>query len=418
MRRKLSRAALVAGVAIGASGLVAVPADAALTAADNAVSTPTYYVNGPAIGGVSNVTPESALVSGIIDTGGDAESLLPVPTGGLSWNGGIQIGSGVPWADNSSGNDVPVDGIPADGSNSNVSVTVADASLNASAPVISSVSNAGADNYSSVTFEYDPVSDYDNSGDQPGPQTQFAPDVDVPTTTGLSNVSTTLGAFGQKAQNNTGNTPLKPGTAYYYWIVQQPGGTDAATDVNIAKWADQPANPTDVCLPNAAIAQDKTLSGYTASTSIAVDGTTAAALEGSCIYYYGDPSGGINYQSPNGEFTTPALGRLAIGRNAKVKGRVATVKVTDNSTYNASVQLELDDSDGNVLATGKFGLRPGWSVNVKLQLTSIGVQDSQKHQSGQLTLTSEWDQPTATKSIKLLGTKPAKKTKKKGKKSS
>ena len=46
MTSKFSRAALIAGLAIGASGLVAVPAEAA-----NGVSTANYYVNNPAVGG-------------------------------------------------------------------------------------------------------------------------------------------------------------------------------------------------------------------------------------------------------------------------------------------------------------------------------------------------------------------------------
>ena len=57
---KFSRAALIAGLAIGASGLVAVPAEAA-----NGVSTANYYVNNPAIGAASNITPESAIVSAV-----------------------------------------------------------------------------------------------------------------------------------------------------------------------------------------------------------------------------------------------------------------------------------------------------------------------------------------------------------------
>ena len=52
MTSKFSRAALIAGLAIGAGGLVAVPAEAA-----NGVSTANYYVNNPAIGGASQHHP-------------------------------------------------------------------------------------------------------------------------------------------------------------------------------------------------------------------------------------------------------------------------------------------------------------------------------------------------------------------------
>ena len=50
------------------------------------------------------------------------------------------------------------------------------------------VSNGGADDYSDVTFEYDAVSDYDAADGQPGANVQFAQDVQVPTSTGISRV--------------------------------------------------------------------------------------------------------------------------------------------------------------------------------------------------------------------------------------
>lgn len=386
-------------MAIGPGALVAGPADAALTAAGNAVTTPTYYVQNPVIGAASNLTPESAVVSGVIDTGGDPEALLPVPAAGLTWDGSIAIAGGVQWSDNETGNYVPLSGIPTDGSSANVSVTVTDASANPSAPVISAVSNAGADNFSTVTFEYDPVTDYVKSGDQPGSATQFSEGVNVPTTTGLSSVATTIGAFGRAAQDNTTNSPLKPSTDYYYWLVQQPGGTDAATSVNVAQWAAQPSNPTDVCLPNVAIAKDKTLAAYSASKNITVDGTTAAQLEGPCVYYYGS---NVNYQSPNGEFTTPALGRLDISRSGKVSGRKATITVTNTSAYKASGSLELDSTYGNELASGNFSVGPKGTKKVTLKLTSTGVTAAKQGKKALLTLTSNWDQATPTRSIKLI----------------
>jgi hypothetical protein len=416
LRSKFSRSALIAGLALGASGLVAVPADAALTAANNAVTTPTYYVSPPAVGGTSSLTPESATVSGVIDTGGEPEGLLPIPAGGLTWGGGVTISSGVVWADSSSGHNVPLNGIPVSGSNTNVSVTVADAGVNSTNPVTTSVQNAGADNYSTVTFAYDPVSDYQASGNEPGGETLYATGVNVPTTNGVSTTATTIGAFGQAAQTNTGNLPLTPNTQYYYWLVQQAGGTDSATSVNIAQWAQLKTNPTNVCLPNVAIAQDPTLQGYTTTTTpITVDGTSAPASAGPCVYYYGDANGAANYQSPVGEFTTPPLGRLVIARSAKVSGRTGTVAVTDKSGFKASGELELDNNSGDTLATGKFSLAAGKSTNVKLKLTRAGATAAQKHKSGALALTSNFDQPSTTTSIKLLGVKAAASTKKKKK---
>ncbi len=219
MTSKFSRAALIAGLAIGASGLVAVPAEAA-----NGISTANYYVNGPAVSGASNITPESAVVSGAIDTGGSSETQLPIPSTGLTWNATITIADhgrsreverqhgSEPHDD---GNYAPVDGLPVSGSSSNVSVTdhrhaVSTrrmSGLGAISGIPQAVSNGGADNYSDVTFEYDPVSDYDR-------QRRPARAVDASRRRtsrcrprrGLSSVKTTIGAFGQAAQNNTGNT--------------------------------------------------------------------------------------------------------------------------------------------------------------------------------------------------------------------
>ena len=197
MASKFSRAALVAGIAIAASGLVAVPAEAA-----NGISTANYYVNNPAIGGASNVTPESATVAAAIDTGGSPESILPIPSTGLTWSAtaSIAITAGEKWNDGTdttdagTGNFVPIDGIPVSGSNSDVSVTITDAAISnggvndpgigANSGKPQPVSNAGAPSYSDVTFEYDPVSDYAANGDQPGPETNFAQDIQVPTVAG------------------------------------------------------------------------------------------------------------------------------------------------------------------------------------------------------------------------------------------
>jgi hypothetical protein len=409
LTRKVSRAALVAGLAIGASGLVAVPAEAA-----NGIATANYYVNQPAVTGAAAITPESAVVTGAIDTGGNPETLLPVPTGGLSWDGNISISAGAKWVDNTTGNFVPVDGLPVNDSFSNVSVTITDntttppynASTITGVPI--AVSNGGADNYSDITFEYDPVSDYDAVDGQPGPNVQFAQDVQVPTSAGLSPVTTTLGAFGLTAQNNTGNTPLTPGTKYYYWIVQQAGATDAATNVDISSWSGG-ANPSDKCYPNVAIAQDPTLAGYNAATQItalnaAVPPVLAAApgLQGPCIYYYGNTGGQLYYQSPNGTFSTPKLGNLTIGKTAIVLGKKATVTIGNGSPYKASGTLQLTTKAGKVLANGKFALAASQkSGKVTFTLTGAGVTAAKKKQAGTVILTSNWDQKSATKSIKL-----------------
>jgi hypothetical protein len=437
LTRKVSRAALAAGIAIGASGLVASAADAAA-----GVSTVNYYVNSPSTGAASAVTPQSATVSGAIDTGGNNETLLNVPaTGGLSWGGVYTITAPVKWNDGTPGGTlgtyVPVDGIPVSDSSSNVSVTITDAkgttdSIDGGAVTSGTpfpVSNGGVDNYSDVTFEYDPVSDYDVADNQPGPNTLTANDVQVPTTAGISNVSATIGAFGLSAQNNTGNTPLEPGTKYYYWLVQQAGATDQAVNVDIAAWADTggvnnaanattPAgfNPTYKCYPIAAIKQDAVLNGYYQAylagqnpqvsypnNSAANGGTVTSqpAIQGPCIYYFGDTGGAIYYQSPLREFTTPALGKLSIAGVAKVTGQKVTDTITDKSAYKASGTIELTTSKGKTLATGKFAMQPEKTDVVTLKLTSAGKSAVASHTKAKLVLTSNWDQGSATKKVTL-----------------
>jgi hypothetical protein len=426
---KFSRAAMIAGIAIGASGLVAVPAEAA-----NGISTPNYYVNNPAIGSASTITPESALVSASIDTGGNFESVLPVSSNGLTWSpvAGITI-AGEKWNDGTAptltntGNYAPVDGIPVSGSSSNVSVTVTDTAISnggvtdpgigSSSGVPQVISNATADNYSDVTFEYDPVSDYVANGDLPGPETNTAQDIQVPTTAGLSSVSTTLGAFGQAAQNNTGNTPLTPGTKYYYWVVQQAGATDQASNIDVAAWVGNtsgtpaaPANNSYKCYPNVAIAADPTLAAYTApGATVNYGGQTLAADQGPCIYYYGNTGGALYYQSPNGEFTTPAIGKVTIGAKATVTGTSAAVTVTDSSAYKAGGTIDL--LDGKKLAgTAKFSLQPKAKGSFKVKLTAKGkkalrsnasVKVAPVSASATIASISSWDQPLSGKKVKL-----------------
>jgi hypothetical protein len=428
---KFSRAAMVAGIAIGASGLVAVPAEAA-----NGISTANYYVNNPAVGPASTITPESAIVSASIDTGGNFESVLPVSSNGLTWSpiAGITI-TPESWNDGTAPSltvsktpsYAPVDGIPVTGSNSNVSVTITDTAISnggVNDPGIGSesgvpqvISNAAADNYSDVTFEYDPVSDYVANGDLPGPATQTVPDVQVPTAAGLSTVQTTLGAFGQAAQNNTGNTPLTPGTKYYYWVVQQAGATDQASNIDVAAWVGNtsgtpaaPANNSYKCYPNVAIAADPTLAAYTApGATVNYGGQTLPADQGPCIYYYGNTGGALYYQSPNGEFTTPAIGKVKIGAKATVSGSSASITVTDSSAYKAGGTIDL--LDGKKLAgTAKFSLQPKGKGSFKIKLTAKGKKALASNaklkvaaisQTATIASISSWDQPFSGKSVKL-----------------
>ena len=429
MTSKFSRAALVAGLAIGASGLVAVPAEAA-----NGVSTANYYVNNPAIGPAANLTPESALVSASIDTGGSPESLLPVPSTGLLWSsiGGITI-SGEKWDDGTAasltttGNYAPIDGIPVSGSNSNVGVTitdnaitnggVTDPGIGAKSGVPQPISNGGADNYSDITFEYDPVSDYTANGGTPGSQVQFAQDIQVPTTAGVSNVTATLGAFGQAAQNDSGNTPLMPGTKYYYWVIQQAGGTDAASNINASAWTGAtsgtpaaPANNSYKCYPNAAIEADPTLASYlTPGATVNYGGQTLPADQGPCIYYYGDVSGATYYQSPNGVFTTPAIGKVVIAHSTVSTGAAPMLKVTDASAYKASGTIALTVK-GKLAGTAKFSLQPRRHGMFKIVLNGRGrkalasgkvAKVAPVSQSASVASVSTWDQPLVGKSVKL-----------------
>ena len=101
------------------------------------------------------------------------------------------------------------------------------------------------------------------------------------------------------------------------------------------------------------------------------------------------------------------IGKLQLARSAKVNGRQATVAITDDSTYKASGSIELDDSTGDELALGKFALKPGGDGHVKLKLTAAGVKAAKAGKAGAVQLTSDWDQQTGTKTIKLVGASAA-----------
>ncbi len=394
MTSKLSRSALIAALAVGASGLVAVPAEAA-----NGISTANYYVNQPVVTGVTSITPQSAVLHGAVDTGGNPGSVLSLGAGGtLNWDNAVTLGG-------SAATSYLIDGLPMSGGNGGVNVTITDSAGNLGGGLISgvagNVSNAGADNYSNVGFEYDPVADYKANGNEPGPETQYASEVNVPTAGGLSSVSVAIGAFGATAQaNNPGSTPLTPGTKYYYWIVQEPGATDAAQDINIAQWAAQTTNPTYKCYPDAAIAQDPTLASYTTSTQITYDGTTAPAIQGPCVYYYGNVSGAIYYDSPTGVFQTPKAGSLAIAGKGKVMGDHLMLKVTNQSQFKAAGTITLK-LGGKSVASGSFNLHTNVGRMLSLKLTKAGVKAAKQGRGTKLVLSSNFGQTTTTKSVKL-----------------
>jgi hypothetical protein len=350
----ISRTALVAALAVGVGGLVAVPA---ASAADTQ-----YYVNSPVVTGVSNLTPESVVLHGAVDTGGNPGIEVSEPAGtNFAWAGGVDIIT-------TAAENIWIDGLPPSGSDNTVYIGS------------KSFSNGGADNYSDVEFELDPVSDYKANGDTAGPDTMFATSLQVPTQGGLTAVSEQVGAFGAKALQDSGQTPLKPNTEYYYWIIDQAGTTDAAENVNTGT----AASPSYSCLPDAYVA------AYDASDPV----------QGPCVYQFGNNSGVDFYQSPNGRFKTPPLGRLVIARSALVTGHRAMLEVKDASAFKASGVLRLE-MGRHVVASAKFGLAPGGSRDLTLLLNARGVKAAAAHARVKLVLTSNWDQPTLTKQVRL-----------------
>jgi hypothetical protein len=393
MTIKVSRVALVVGVAIGASGLVAIPAQAADTL---------YFANAPAVTGATAVTPESATLTGAVDTGGTPGTPFSVAAGAtLSWVGGLNILNTTTTAET-----MWIDGLPTSGSSSNVVINGGTPSL---------INNDGNDDFSDVQFEYDTLANYIADGDSAGDSTQYASEVDVPTTVGISPVSVQIGAFGISAKTSSGNTPLKPGTKYVYWIIDQPGETDDAQLVNTFNPASPKAsttvNPNYVCYPNAYIAKNSYLSTLTPTGTVS-GGITATGgpaqtapqpdTEGPCEYVYGNVSGVDNYNSPTGEFSTPALGKLSVASSVAESSGKTTLSISDQSAYKASGKVELM-SGKTKLATGKFRVRPNFTEKVTLSLTSAGRNDlaRTKKTSAKVVLTSQWDQPTTTKSVKL-----------------
>lgn len=450
MASKLRRVALTTSVALSAGGLGAVPAQAA-----------TNYVTRPSVSRAGHVTPESAILSGVVDTGGDpgtaisgASSVTPFMFGGLSVTAGSSILNGFPV-------------------------------------------NQGY--YSTVLFEADPLKDYLANGGQPGPDVVTAATVDVPVSAGLSPVSVRIGGTQARAQQN-GSSPLSPGTRYVYFIQQQTGVTNAATTVNeysasdLAAWtsgigsldgngwlsstrvtgsndysawakgsgnyvtaagAPDPSDPSLVpnslvnpdwqCVPDRSpiaveattglampaitsltsntnpawqaelaagrvpIAPGSTSLGATALpygvASAGADGTFTAtahqepAEQGACLYYYGG-NGSLYYYSPVGYFTTPKLGRIVVKHVAVAGNRIA-LTIADLSTVDARGSLRLTVG-GRTIASGRFRTVAHGTGVATLRLNVTGVASAKKHSAARLVLvSSENDQPLDGKAIRL-----------------
>jgi hypothetical protein len=390
---------------------------------------------------VSALTPESAVVSGAIDTGGDpavnfnASAANPFQVGGLTVTANAIL------------NGIPV----------------------------------GLGFYSTALFEADPLSDYIASGNQPGGETVTAPVEEVPTATGLSAVSAEIGAY--PAASSVGGQPLTPGTKYVYWVVQQAGETDAATTVNeydsrdladwvsgtgkiyaagfasasnvgantyaawaagTAKYAGDPTDPTTIpgtivnpdfaCVLNTAIAANSdpywttelaansvpTTAGSTTIppangtalpngvASVSASGTFTAtakaqpAEQGPCVTFYGGNSTNF-YTSAVGQFTTPPLGKIVIGRRGAVAARHALIPVSDRSVERAAGTIALTVGKGKTVASGRFSVPAGATGVASLKLTGKGVAlfASSHHLVAKVTVTSSTDQPTSGKTVTL-----------------
>ncbi len=359
MTSKHSRSALIAALAVGACGLVAVPA---ASAADTQ-----YFVQSPIVTGVSDLTPESAVLHGSVDTGGNpAVAFTALAGADFTWTAGVNIiNSG-----SSNATDF-IEGLPASGSSSTVWIGS------------KSFSNAGADNYSNVEFELDPVSDYVANGGTPGSDVIFGTSMEIGTGPGLTSVASSVGAYGAAAQRNSSQTPLKPGTKYYYWIVDQPGTTDNAENVNVGT----AASPSYSCYPTPYITQ------Y----------LPTAPVQGPCVYQYGNANGVDFYQSPNGEFTTPPLGEVAVGANAKVSGNQAMVRLTNRSGFLAQMRLKLTVG-GKAVAAARVKLRPHVDRMLTLTLNGAGVQAAGRHASARIVVTANsFGQTLKRTTITLVG---------------
>ena len=388
MASKVTRTCLIAVSAVGASGLVAVSAQAAPP------TIPTALVNQPAVSGVTDVTPESATLTGVIDTGGNPGTTFTLPPNTtLNWDNSFNLTTTTTAATEH------VDGLPSDGSDALYATSSASEVLN----------NTGENNYSTVLFEYDPASDYAANGDNPGPETGFATEENVSTYPGLSPVSATVGAYPAATASGLSG-PLTPGTKYDYFIVQQAGATDSGLTINTyTPGSATGVNPTYSCFPLTYIAATSPYSGYTTTGTLS-GGVTATGgpaqttaqpeIQGPCVYYYG---GGSNYYDSNvGTFTTPKLGSVSVGNGTITEAGAATVVLSDQSVEPAKGSLLLIHA-GKPVGGVKFTVAAQASKPLALNLTGYGkrlVALGEKFTS-KLVYTTTTDQPTTTKSITL-----------------
>lgn len=431
MTRLVPRLALIGASVVGASGLVAGPAYAA-----------NNYVTSPTVSGVKSLTPESAVLTGTIDTGGNPGVPFQASPSAPAYYAGRTITSpGI------------VDGIP-----------------------------VGQGFFSTALLEADPMSDYVASGNQPGADTVTAQVVEVPTTTGLSAVSAEIGAY--PAASATDASPLTPGTKYVYWLVQQAGENDQAMTVNeydtndLAAWsngsgsitaagfatsssvsssndytawsqgtgsfASDPTDPTRIpgslinpdyaCVLNSAI-QANTNPDWTSELAAGMDPTSAGstslngtplpygissastngaftatakqepAEQGPCVAFYGGNSTNF-YTSQFGSFTTPKLGKIVVAGKGTVSHRDAILTIKDESVERAAGTIVLTARHaGKVItvASGKFSVASGKAGTAKLELTHAGSSLWAKSTKlvTRVTVTSTTDQPSPSKTVTL-----------------
>ncbi len=383
MTSKATRLAVVALTAAGATAVGATPAFA---------SPPTFYVQQPHVNSVNHVTPESANLIGAVDTGGNPLSHFTVPAD-----------STVLWADSfnitnstSSPVDENLDGLPPSGSDQQVKNYGASTGY----------SNGGAENHSEVLFEYDTLKDFQANGNNPGSDTMFATEVDVPTAAGLSAASAEVGAYPAASGLDTGALPLKPGTKYVYWITLQPGATTAAQQYNTYNGTTVTANPTYSCYPTTYAAVTSPYDTYTSTGTITggSPSTTQREIDGPCVYVYG---GGSNYYTSNYRmFTTPKLGFVAFKPTALVAGNKATLKAIDHSVEAARGTLVLKGRVHHKLvpfAHGAFKIRAHHKKSITLTLTDAGKGALAKKSplTTKVVYTSRTDQPTHSRHVKL-----------------
>jgi hypothetical protein len=403
---KFTRTALIAVSALGASGLAAVSAEAA------APTIPTALVNQPAVSGVTNLTPESATLTGVIDTGGSPGSTFVLPPNDtLSWANSFNLITTTASATEH------VDGLPADGSYEYYPTSSTSETLQ----------NNGENNYSTVLFQADPYSDYVANGYNFGPQTIVATEKNVSTAPGLSSVFAPVGGY-PAATANALSGPLKPGTKYAYGIEQQAGATDDGLTVNTyTPGSATGVNPTYSCYPLSYVSVTSPYSGYTTTGTLS-GGLTATGgpaqtaaepeIQGPCVYYYG---GGANYyNSAVGTFTTPKLGVVKVGNglitatkktSTKIvkKKKVTTVSLSNIKGYVVVADQSVEKAAGSLLlthhgkqvASAKFDVSAQATKTVTLSLTAYGKQlvaTGQKFTT-ELAYTTTTDQPTTTKTI-------------------